>query len=106
MNMYSVTYKNILKTGKSLEDFERCLKACWAVQRTWGARTMHFWAEEEGDTHIVFCEYLVQDVRLWNRQAMEWAASACIRSLAETVETRRITVSRIAGPGSGERSNG
>jgi len=96
--LYSITYKNKLKHGKSLKDFKIWLKSFWTIQQTWGAQTVHFWSGEEGEDDIVFCEYLVQDIRRWNRQAMRFAASSFIRDLGQIAETNRITVSKIEDP--------
>lgn len=92
--MYSVKYKNKLKLGKSFKDFQKWQKTFWAIQKTWGAQTVHLWSEE--NDRIVFCEYLVQDINHWNRQAIRFAASSFIRELEQIVESNRITVSRTS----------
>lgn len=95
--MYSVTYKNKLKQGKDLGDFKKWLKSFWIIQQTWGAETVHYWFEEDGEDDIFFCEYLVQDIKRWNRLAIQFAASSFIHDLEQIVDINRITVSRIAG---------
>ena len=86
---------NRLKQGKTLKDFRKWLKVFWDIQKTWGAKTVYFWSEEEEKSDVIFCEYLVQDIRQWNEKAMLYAASSFIRDLEQIVDTQRITVSRI-----------
>jgi hypothetical protein len=93
--VYSITYRNKLKQGKELKDFQKWLKASWIMQKSWGAETVHVWSDEEGDRDFVFCEYRVQDIRQWNHQNMLHAGSDAIRELDQIVETSRMTVSRI-----------
>jgi len=94
--MYSITYKNKLRQGKNIGDFQTWLKAFWNVQKSWGAETVHIWMEEDGDHDFIFCEYRVPDIRRWNRLAQLYASSDPIRELGQIVETSRITVSRLA----------
>jgi hypothetical protein len=94
--MYAITYKNKLKKGKHIKDFQDWLKTSWSMQKTWGAEAVQTWKEEEGDHDYIFCEYHIKDIRQWNRQNMLHAGSDAIRELDQIIETSRITVSRIA----------
>jgi hypothetical protein len=93
--MYKVTYKNRLKQGKNLADFQNWLMEFWSVQQTWSAKTVRCWCEwEKGDT-FVLCEYKVEDIGLWNRQAVRHSASGPLRDLERIVEPSRVTIKRI-----------
>jgi hypothetical protein len=103
--LYSVTYKSTLRQGKVLSDFRKWLKASWRIQRGWGAESVYYWSEQDGDNHIVFCQYMVSDVRRWNRRAILHADSILVRELEGIVEMNRITVRRIFSFGKTERNN-
>lgn|GEM_PF-914619 len=94
--MYRVTYENTLRQGKNLRDFQNWLSVFWTVQQTWGADSVKFWLERHGSEKHVICQYLVRDIQLWNRLAMEQGASDLVRELENIVETDKITIDRIA----------
>lgn len=100
-HLYSITYKNALKKGKNVEDFHEWLKTFWRIQKSWGAESVHFWPEQEGDQVLVFCRYLVHDIRLWNRNALKHEASELVKGLERIAETSRITVDNIISPREG-----
>jgi hypothetical protein len=95
MHLYCVTYKSTLKHGKNLNDFRKWLKSFWEIQQTWGAESVYYWSEKQGEDHLVFCQYMVIDVRRWNRRAIQQGSSILVRELEGIVETNRITVHRI-----------
>ena len=97
--LYSITYKNALKHGKSVDDFQKWLKTFWSVQKRWGAESVHYWIECEGEQAIVYCRYMVHDVRRWNQNALTHEASALLEELDGIVETSRITIDKIIGTG-------
>ncbi|MBN1894377.1 hypothetical protein JW906_07765 [bacterium] len=94
--MYRVTYQNTLKKGKNLTDFQNWLSVFWAVQQTWGADSVKFWLERNGSREHVMCQYLVRDIQVWNRLAVEQDASDLVRELENIVKTDKITIDRIA----------
>ena len=105
MNLYCVTYKSTLKNGKSLYDFRRWLKSIWAIQQTWGAESVYYWSEKNGDDQLVFCQYMVSDVRRWNRRAIRNGNSCLVRELEGIVDTNRITIHRIFSFGKTNQNN-
>lgn len=90
--MFRVTYRNVLRRGKGLADFQQWLNAVWKIQHSWGADSVFFWSEKEGDCSLVICEYTVRDIDRWNRQAMSDEAFALSAPLDAIAETRKITV--------------
>jgi hypothetical protein len=90
--LFRVTYKNVLRQGKGLDDFQKWLNAVWKIQHSWGADSVFFWTEREGDLSLVICEYTVQDIDRWNRLAMSDEASHLSHPLEEIAETRKITI--------------
>jgi hypothetical protein len=90
--LFRVTYKNVLHRGKGLADFQEWLNAVWKIQHSWGADSVFFWSEKEGDLSLVICEYTVRDIDRWNRLAMSDEASHLSRPLEAIAETRKITV--------------
>jgi hypothetical protein len=103
--MYCVTYKSTLKHGKNLSDFRRWLKSIWTIQQTWGAESVYYWSEKQGTEQLVFCQYMVSDVRRWNRRAIRDGNSFPIRELEGIVETNRITIRRIFAFGKTDQNN-
>lgn len=90
--MFRVTYRNVLRSGKGLADFQQWLNAVWKIQHSWGADSVFFWSEKEGDCSLVICEYMVRDIDRWNRQAMSDEAFSLSEPLEAIAETCKITV--------------
>jgi hypothetical protein len=101
IGVYTITYKNRLKKGKNIDDFQKWQKSFWSVQQGWGAESVHIWCEHEGDEALVFCRYRVHDIRLWNQNAMKREAEVLVEELDGIVETNRITIDRITDPTTG-----
>jgi hypothetical protein len=93
--MYSVTYKIKLKAGKNLSDFKNWLNTHWLQISQWGAQTVRAWILREGDDEFVFCEYMVLDIRRWNRSAVQSHRSLPIRELESFAEPIRITILKL-----------
>jgi hypothetical protein len=107
--LFRVTYKNVLRRGKGLADFQQWLNAVWKIQHSWGADSVCFWSEKEGNLSLVICEYTVRDIDRWNRLAMSEEASHLSHPLQAIAETRKITVRPVyttsdIGDGGGELS--
>ena len=90
--MYAVTYKNILRPDKKKADYEAWQKSVWAVQKRWGATSFKIWPENENDSRVLFCRYLVKDLNRWNKSAMSPEAEPLVRSLSDVVEINRIAL--------------
>ena len=93
--MYSVTYKIRLRRGKTLSDFKSWLNAYWVQLKQWGAEAVRAWVLRESGDEFIFCEYTVQNIRRWNRAAVQNHRSPAIRELEQIAETNRITVLRF-----------
>jgi hypothetical protein len=97
--LFRVTYKNVLHQGKNLDDFQKWLNAVWKIQHSWGADSVYFWTEQEGDCSLVICEYTVEDIDRWNREALSDDALCLARPLEEIAETRKITIRPVRTAG-------
>ena len=93
--MYSITYTSTLKKGKSLNDFQKWLKSSWEFQQTWGAESVYFWSERNGKDRLLFCQYMVKDIRRWNQSAIRCESAIPVMELARITETNRITIRRV-----------
>lgn len=95
--MFQVTYKNILKKDKEWGDFMRWLKVHWPIQQTWGATSVKFWNEDEGDKNLVFCRYTVENIDQWNRNAAGPQAETLVQALNEVVNLNQMSI-KITAP--------
>jgi hypothetical protein len=102
--LFRVTYNNVLRNGKDLDDFQTWLNAVWKIQHSWGADSVFFWSEREGDLSLVICEYTVKDIDRWNRLAMSEEALHLSRPLKEIAETRKITIRPVYTADGAQRS--
>jgi hypothetical protein len=94
-HLYSITYTSTLKKGKSLNDFQKWLKSSWEIQQAWGAESVYFWSERNGKDRLLFCQYMVKDIRRWNRSAIRSEYDIPVTELAGITEMNRITIRRV-----------
>ena len=90
--MYQITYKNTLKSDKKLIDLQSWLKNYWPVLRTWGAITAKVWTDEEYNKKFVFCRYTVENLDIWNHQAMSLDSMQLVKDLGNVVDLRKQSI--------------
>jgi len=65
------------------------------MQQGWGAESVYFWSEKNGKDRLVFCQYMVNDIRRWNQSAIRSESDIPVMHLAGILETNRITIRRV-----------
>ena len=90
--MYSVTYKNILKSDKTLTDFQKWIESSWSIQQKWSAVSYQIWNGRQTGREVLFCRYLVSNIDRWNRGALSTEANRVMKSLGKVVDIDRISI--------------
>lgn len=86
--MYEVTYKNVLRSDKTPNDYQNWLEKFWPIQKEWGASSFKIWNDE----NYVFCRYIVKNIDLWNEFAMKPEAEPLVQALNKVVEMNRLSI--------------
>ena len=82
--MYYITYKNLLKHGKTIDDYFVCLKTYWPLYEKWGANDVKLW---QGKNNKIFCQYKVNDIDRWIKMITSKEAEKLIFSLSAIIES-------------------
>ena len=93
--MHKIIYKNLLRNGKNVHDFQNWLSRYWNDQQSWGAREVTYWTAKEGHTQLLFSEYVVDHPAHWIREARKAEATPMIRSLEKICHCNKITIKPV-----------
>ncbi len=66
--MYTITYRNVLKRDKVVEDFQLWLKSYWSVCRVSGAKALRFWRVRETGKVVLLWQVTVLNLENWREQ--------------------------------------
>ena len=96
--METITYRNILKPDKTLNDYQSWLRKFWVVQKSWGATSYEVWESSQEGENILFCRFIVNDVQEWNRRASGPDSHHLVRALGRIVDLDRISLTITLSP--------
>jgi len=91
-NVYYITYKNILKPNKKLDDFKSWLKTNWSIQKKFGATSVKVWPKKGKDKRVVFCRYTIKNLDKWNKRNMSKEADSIVQTLEDLFEMDRMSL--------------
>lgn len=89
MSEATITYRNIIREEKNIEDYRVWMDAHWPLQRSWGAVDYELWQEE---LNVICCRYRVRDIDTWNRRSAGPEAEELVHSLNRIVNLNRVSL--------------
>lgn len=87
--MYYITYKNFLKTGKTIDDYFHWLKTYWPLYEKWGADNVKLW---HGNNNRIFCQYKVTNIDLWIKMITSKKAEDLVITFNSIIEPDHFSV--------------
>lgn len=90
--VYYITYKNVLKPNKKLDDFKMWLKNNWPTQKKWGAIAVKVWPQKGLNNRVVFCRYTIKNLDRWNKKNRGKHAEPLINTLNDLIEMDRLSL--------------
>jgi len=90
--MFQITYKSFLKENKNLSDYKAWLREAWPVYQEWGAVSFEIWTDPARNENIVYCKYIIRDLRRWNRMAMKNNTAPLVHALNDVIDGQRIGI--------------
>lgn len=87
--MYYITYKNFLKSGKTIHDYFHWLNTYWPLYEKWGADKVKLW---QGKNNKVFCQYKVSDIDQWIKMMTSKAAENLVLNFNAIIEPDHFSV--------------
>lgn len=64
--MFYVTYRNVLRPGKTLDDYRRGLKNVWPTLQSWGASSMELFEKLYDESGAFYSRYTIESLDKWN----------------------------------------
>ncbi len=65
--MYYVTYRNVLRPRKTLDDYRRGLQHVWPTLQSWGALGVEMYQELYEESGSFYTRYTIDSLDRWNR---------------------------------------
>jgi len=96
--MYQITYKNVLKSNKKLNDFETWLHHYWPILKTWSAVCAKIWISRDSEDKMVYCRYTIENLDIWNQQAMSQESEKLVEDLGSVVDLKKQSIKIHAFP--------
>ncbi len=87
--MYYITYKNFLKTGKTIDDYFQWLKINWPLYEKWGAYDVKLWY---GKDNRIFCRFKVDNIDQWIKMINSQEAEDLIFALNSIIKSDHFSV--------------
>lgn len=79
--MYYVTYRNVLKTHASLEDYRRGLRHVWPTLQSWGANRVEMFQELYDESGAFYTRYFIDSLDQWNTHVMSAEFASMLKHL-------------------------
>ncbi len=65
--MYYVTYRNVLRPNKTLDDYRKGLQHVWPTLNSWGALGVEMFQELYDESGAFFTRYTIDSLDRWNQ---------------------------------------
>jgi hypothetical protein len=98
--MYYVTYRNVLRPGKSLEEYRQGLSRVWPTLKEWGATHAEMYQDLYDESGAFFTRYTIQSLDKWNEHMTSPAFGTMLHHLEHVLDLSlsEVTVA-VAIPG-------
>jgi len=84
-----ITYRYVLKPGKSRGDYMNWLNINWSELQKLGATSYQLWNSTQDGERVLFCKYTINNIRHWVRQSSRPVMKDIIDPLADCVDIER-----------------
>lgn len=99
--MYYVTYRNVLRPGKSLDDYRQGLAKVWPTLQSWGATHVEMFHELFDESGAFYTRYSVGSLDSWNEHLVTDEFFTMLRHLEHTLDLSMSEVIVTVGVPSG-----
>jgi hypothetical protein len=96
--MYRISYKNVLKPGKSAQDFKRWLAMFRPIHHAWGASKIQVSQAHENGKVVCVCDFWVRDLERWNMENAYRSAGGLAPDLDEWIEAGALSMKIVRMP--------
>ena len=84
--VYFVTYRNVLRPGKTLDDYRRGLKHVWPILQEWGATRLEMYQPLYDESGAFYSRYTVGSLDRWNENLRSPRFDEMLRHLADVLD--------------------
>jgi hypothetical protein len=90
--MYYIIYKDRLKQGKTIKDFENWLRDYMPIQNDWGAIDFDIYKPLYGSADVFYVKYTVESLDKWNSGLASPMGARLITAISEIIEIPKVEV--------------
>ncbi len=84
--MYFVTYRNVLRADKTLDDYRKGLKHVWPILKEWGATHVEMYQPLYDESGAFYSRYTVDSLDRWNENLHSPRFDEMLRHLADVLD--------------------
>jgi len=84
--VYFVTYRNVLRPDRTLDDYRKGLKHVWPILQEWGATHIEMYQPLYDESGAFYSRYTVSSLDKWNESLRTHRFDEMLKHLADVID--------------------